>query len=200
MIPYIRALNFLCAKLFEVFCKKKFKKFGRRARVVRPVAIEAPENISLGNDVYVAAQSCLAARPLNPTRGCVLVIGDGCKIGRFNHIYATGQIILREKVLTANGVYISDNYHDYKDVQQAILDQPVRQGGLVDIGEGTWIGHNACIIGVRIGRNCVIGANSVVTSDIPDYCVAVGAPAKIIKRFDLKSKTWKKTDAAGECT
>lgn len=198
MILHIRALNFLYAKLFEVIYKNKFQKFGRRARVVRPVAIESPGNMAIGDDVYVAAQSCLAARPLAPTRDCILVIGDGCKIGRFNHIYATGQIILRKNVLTANGVYISDNYHDYRDVQQAIVNQPVRQGGLVDIGEGTWIGHNACIMGVRIGRNCVIGANSVVISDIPDYCVAVGAPAKIIKRFDSNSKVWKKTDAAGE--
>jgi len=47
------------------------------------------------------------------------------------------------------------------------------------------------IAGARhIGHNCVIGANSVVTSDIPDYCVAVGIPAKVIKKYDFKKKSW----------
>jgi acetyltransferase-like isoleucine patch superfamily enzyme len=58
------------------------------------------------------------------------------------------------------------------------------------IGDGSWIGENACIIGAHVGKNCVIGANAVVTSDIPDYSVAVGVPAVVIKRFDAPSKMW----------
>ncbi|PUE42383.1 DapH/DapD/GlmU-related protein [Limnohabitans sp. Bal53] len=194
MIFHIRILNYFYAKLFEIIYKNKFKNFGRRTRLVFPIAIESPGNISLGDDIYIAAQTCLATRPLSPYSPCTLRIGDGCKIGRFNHIYATGSIILHQNVLTANGVYISDNYHDYRDIQSPIVNQPVLQGGHVEIGEGTWIGHNACVLGVRIGRNCVIGANSVVTHDIPDYCVAVGAPAKIIKRYDPDSNTWRRAD------
>lgn len=199
MIFHIRILNFVYAKLFEILYGSRFKSFGKRTRLVRPIAIESPENISLGDDVYIAAQTCLATRSLSPSSPCTLSIGDGCKIGRFNHIYATGRITLHQNVLTANGVYISDNHHDYRDIQSAIVNQAVLQGGQVEIGEGTWIGHNACVIGVRIGRNCVIGANSVVTHDIPDYCVAVGAPAKIIKRYDPDSNTWRGADVSSEC-
>jgi acetyltransferase-like isoleucine patch superfamily enzyme len=46
------------------------------------------------------------------------------------------------------------------------------------------------VIGCTIGRNCVIGANAVVTTDIPDYCVAVGAPAKVIRRWNAQTKEW----------
>ena len=50
----------------------------------------------------------------------------------------------------------------------------------------------SCIIGASVGKHCVIGANAVVTKDVPDYCVAVGAPAKIIKKYNLKNKKWEK--------
>ena len=105
--------------------------------------------------------------------------------------------MLGAHVLTANGVYISDNLHGYQDVTTPILRQPIRQNGMVEIGDGSWIGHNACILGVRIGRHCVVGANAVVTRDLPDYSVAVGAPAVIIRRYDADTGTWRATQPDG---
>lgn len=61
----------------------------------------------------------------------------------------------------------------------------------MEIGEGTWLGENVCVIGAKIGKHCVIGANSVVTKDIPDYSIAVGAPARIIKQYNFKENVWK---------
>ena len=62
----------------------------------------------------------------------------------------------------------------------------------VVIGEGSWLGEHVCVIGASIGKNCVIGANSVVTHDVPDYSIAVGVPAKVIKRYNFNSKQWEK--------
>lgn len=59
------------------------------------------------------------------------------------------------------------------------------------IGNVAWIGENVCIIGASVGKNSVIGANSVVTRDIPDFCVAVGSPARVIKKFDFSDECWK---------
>ena len=60
----------------------------------------------------------------------------------------------------------------------------VQKGQKVFIGEGSYIGINAVIVGnIKIGKHCVIGANSVVTKNVPDYCVAVGSPAKVIKNI-----------------
>lgn len=61
----------------------------------------------------------------------------------------------------------------------------------VRIGEGSWLGTNVVVVGnVHIGKHCVIGANSVVTKDIPDYTVAAGIPCKVIKRYDFERKEW----------
>lgn len=64
-------------------------------------------------------------------------------------------------------------------------------GGGVQIGDETWVGIHASVIGpVKIGKHCVIGANSVVTNNIPDYSVAVGVPARVIKNYNFKKKQW----------
>lgn len=64
-------------------------------------------------------------------------------------------------------------------------------GGGVRIGDDTWIGTNVVIVGsVNIGKHCVIGANSVVTHDVPDYCVAAGSPCVIKKRYNPKLNAW----------
>jgi acetyltransferase-like isoleucine patch superfamily enzyme len=72
------------------------------------------------------------------------------------------------------------------------MDQPVTFTRKVEIGSGSWIGENACIIGAKVGENSVIGANSVVTKDIPDYCVAVGIPARVIRKYNREKKVWEK--------
>ena len=169
---------------------------GRKVRIVCPLRITGHRNISIGNKVIVNYKTWLAAEPLTGM-DCLLEIGDGCMIGNFNHIYATHSIKIGKNVLTADKVYISDNLHQYVDIHVPVMHQPVIQNGTVSIGDGAWLGENVCVLGAHIGKQCVIGANSVVTNDIPDYCVAVGSPAKIIKRYCLKEGAWKKTTPDG---
>jgi acetyltransferase-like isoleucine patch superfamily enzyme len=197
MIFHIRLANAVRARLFRLLFARRFGSFGRGSLVVAPVGIEGAEHIHLGPSVYVAAQSCLAARPLTGGKSH-LEIGEGCRIGRFNHIYATRRIVLGPKVLTANGVYISDNVHGYRDPRIAIMDQPIEQLGDVEIGEGSWLGHNVCVLGASVGKHCVVGANAVVTRDLPDYSVAVGAPAVVIRRLDADTGVWRPTHPDGE--
>ena len=115
-------------------------------------------------------------------------------IGNFNHIYSTHSIILHKDVLTADKVYISDNIHGYEDINIPIRKQPIVQKKEVEIGEGSWLGENVCVIGAKIGKHCVIGANSVVTKDIPDNCLAVGSPARVIKKYNFEKKEWIKVE------
>lgn len=197
MMLHMRIANAVRARLFRVLHGRRFGRFGRGTLVVAPIAVEGAERIHLGSQVYVAHQTCLAASPHTGSVECRLEIGDGSRIGRFNHIYATRRVVLGSKVLTANNVYISDNLHGYRDPDTAVLDQPVEQLGDVEIGDGTWLGHNVCVVGARIGRQCVVGANAVVTRDLPDYSIAVGAPAVIIRRYDVESNAWRRTSADG---
>ena len=197
MICPTAVANALYARAFRVIYKSSFKAFGRRTSVVFPAGIEGAANIALGDRVYVGSQSFLAAVPHTGAAQCLLQLGDGCSIGRSNHIYATQRVVLGAHVLTANNVYISDNLHGYINPDLPILQQPIVQNGVVEIGEGSWLGHNACVLGVRIGRNCVIGANAVVTHDIPDHCVVVGAPAIVIRRYDPATQAWRRTTPDG---
>ena len=123
-----------------------------------------------------------------------LSIGRCSVFGYNNHITCVRSVTIGDFVLTANNVYISDNIHEYEDITKPIINQPVKFKKAVKIDNGAWIGENVCIIGASVGQNSVIGANSVVTHDIPDYCLAVGIPARIIKRFDLHKNAWVKVD------
>jgi acetyltransferase-like isoleucine patch superfamily enzyme len=191
---YQRIINFLYSRLFRFLFRFSFKKFGKKSAVIFPLKIEGMKNICLGNNVYIAYKSSLSAMPLTVTESPTLEIGDGTTIGNFNHIFATEKVVIGKKVLTADKVYISDNLHSYEDVTIPIIDQKIKQINHVEIGDGTWIGENVCILGVKIGKNCVIGANSVVTKDIPDYSVVVGSPAVIIKKFNITANRWEKSD------
>lgn len=168
--------------------KGRFAGFGSHSRLEKPLRVEGIESISIGENVMIHEGTWLAAKPL--AGNVKLVIENGATLGHFNHIYATQSIVIEKDVLTADKVYISDNLHSYEDINTPIIKQPIKQCKPVVIGEGSWIGEHVCVIGSKIGKHCVIGANSVVTNDIPDYCVAVGAPAIVIKRYDILSKKW----------
>lgn len=112
-------------------------------------------------------------------------IGRGSEIGERCRISIANSLNMGEKVLLSPNVYITDCDHEYCNLEVPVIDQGVVQRGqTVSIGDGSYIGINAVIVGnVKIGKHCVIGANSVVTKDVPDYCVAVGSPSRVIKKL-----------------
>lgn len=118
-------------------------------------------------------------------RGGTVRIGAGSEIGERCRISIANSLNIGEKVLLSPNVYITDCDHEYRDLEVPVIDQGiVQKGQVVSIGDGSYIGINTVIVGnVKIGKHCVIGANSVVTKDVPDYCVAVGSPAKVIKKM-----------------
>ena len=113
-------------------------------------------------------------------------IGMGSEIGERCRISIANSLEIGEKVLLSPNVYITDCDHEYRNIKIPVIDQGiVQRGQRVSIGEGSYIGINAVIVGnVKIGKHCVIGANSVVTKDVPDYCVAVGSPARVVKTIE----------------
>jgi serine acetyltransferase len=171
------------------YYKLIFKEFGVRTRCFGFLKIEGSKSISLGKQVYIGQHAWLAASSLTGNDP-LLIIKDNTYIGNFSHIYCTSNITIGKKVLIADKVYISDNLHGYENVDLAILDQPIKQLKPISVGDGAWIGENVCIIGASIGKNSVVGANSVVTKDIPDYSIAVGSPAKVIKYYNFETKSW----------
>jgi len=175
----------------QAFYRPAFGTIGTRSRIIRPLKMRNMENIFVGDRVTIASHTWLFTSPALKDRTPKLVIGDGCEIGNFNHITCVNAVTLGEKVLTADRVHISDNGHCYDDPSIPILDQPVISKGSVEIGKGTWIGENVNVLSCKIGRNCVVGANSVVTKDVPDFCIVAGVPGKVIRRFDTATNSWK---------
>ena len=185
-----------CSVLLYRLLGASFGHFGRGVRVVWPLRIVGSRFVRLEDDVTVQVGAYIAVLQLGAGLP-QLTIRRGARVGNYLHLICTRRVDIGAQVLLADRVYIADNRHEYQDVTRPIMQQPLRQLADVEIGDGTWIGENVCILGCRIGRNCVIGANSVVTRDIPDYCVALGAPAVPVRRYCADSSRWRPTHADG---
>ena len=196
---YFRGVNWLYSRFFRFFFARSFWHFGRNVKLRFPDAIEGAAWISIGDNTLIGRHAFLAAHPLSKGGDAALLkIGSGCMLGRSNHIYACESIVIGDSVLTGSGVYISDNTHCYENPTIPIFNQTVIATGPISIGDGTWLANNVCVVGVSVGKNCVIGANSVVLTNIPNFCVAVGSPAKIVSRYDPTLKKWRSSNALGE--
>ncbi|NFR88446.1 methyltransferase domain-containing protein, partial [Clostridium botulinum] len=154
--------------------------------------IRGVNKINFGEGVVIQEDCWLNIALDNEQKEIMLDIKCGTNIGRRSVISVSNKIVIGEKVLIAPNVYITDHGHEFNDINIPIMDQGINTiSNRVKIGDGTWIGINSSIIGnVSIGKNCVIGANSFVNTNIPDYSVAVGSPAKIIKMFNFISNKW----------
>lgn len=190
-------LRDFCSVLLYRLLGVRFARFGRRVRIVWPLRIVGSRYLHLEDDVTVQYGAYIAVLKLGATAP-KLSIGRGTQVGNYAHLICTGSIAIGEQVLLADRVYIADNRHEYADVTRPIMQQPLRQLPPVEVGAGSWIGENVCILGCRVGRHCVIGANSVVTRDIPDHCVALGAPAVPVRRFCAATGRWRATRPDGE--
>lgn len=151
--------------------------------MIQPMRLRNAMNIRIGDNVLINKHVFLLTLQTDPSIVPQLSIGKGSIIGHMNHIAAIRNVHIGENVLTADRVYISDHSHNFSDTSLPIMKQSVVSKGTVSIGDGTWLGENAVVLSCKIGKNCVIGANSVVLKDIPDFSVAVGAPARVVRRI-----------------
>src|SRR6185312_11090430 len=167
---------------------RRFGAFGEGSIVCFPSAALFNERyIHIGAGTLIGPNVSLSAGMV-PGQACltdpVVRIGDHCLIGRGSSIVAHLGIDIGDDVWTGPNVYITDQNHGYDDVTVPISRQmqPERE---VSIGAGSWLGTNTVVLpGARIGRHVTVGAGSVVTGELPDHCVAVGAPARVIQRHD----------------
>ena len=176
---------------FWFFYKKTFRFLSKSVLFNSPFRIDGSCGISINDNTSFQSGVWLYCCGINNINAN-LTIGKSSVFGYNNHITCVRNVSIGNFVLTANNVYISDNNHGYEDITRPIIQQPVKFKKAVSIGDGAWIGENVSIIGASVGRNSVVGSNSVVTGDIPDYCVAAGIPAKIIKRFIPEKNKWVK--------
>jgi acetyltransferase-like isoleucine patch superfamily enzyme len=164
---------------------KRFGSFGRGSIICFPPAtimneryIQIGEGTVIGPDVSLSAGMVPGQRCVTDS---VVRIGDRCLIGRGSGIVGHLAIDIGDDVWTGHYVYITDQNHGYDDPRLPISRQ-AQEERPVTIGDGSWLGHGTVVLpGSRIGRHVIIGANSVVTGEIPDYSIAVGAPARVVR-------------------
>lgn len=169
------------------------KLFYRPARFIRrPIYMRGKESICYRNGLTLG-YSC---RFDLPGKRKTLFIGENCEFGDNVHIVAHEKVKIGKDVLIASKVFISDTNHgNYKgEVQDSPYTHPnnrILVTKPVYIGDRVWIGENVVILpGVTIEDGCIIGANSVVNTDIKKNTMVAGSPARVIKIYDEKEKKW----------
>jgi acetyltransferase-like isoleucine patch superfamily enzyme len=174
--------------------RRRFGHFGHRTIILNPMMIVHPRCMHVGDDTCIrdGARLEVVTGPAT-TWTPRLHIGNRVNIEQGVHIICQCSVTIEDDVSITPYCVIVDTDHPF--------DPPDRGGKIgerlpnrethVHIGTGSFIGaHSVILPNVRIGRYCVIGAGSVVTRDLPDYSVAAGNPARIIKRFDPSARAW----------
>ncbi len=173
-----------------------FARFGEGVSIHHrcEVSRAAAQQISLGDNLFIGTDVWLNVVLQSKSDGPKIVLGRGCKIGRRSTISAKNFVELRNDVLLAPSVLIMDHNHEYSDPTLPIHAQGCSEGGRIVIEENCWLGHGSVISCGKgelvLGRNSVVGANSVVTKSFPPFSVIAGNPAKLVRRFDEISGKW----------
>jgi acetyltransferase-like isoleucine patch superfamily enzyme len=173
-------------KAFTLSVAGAFESLGARSVLELPLRIDGERRMRIGSGVYVGSGCWLQAidDPGSPGDGVAISIGDGTSISGNCVLSAAYSIEIGACALFARGVYIADHSHGYDDPTRPVLAQGITNVAPVVIGDGAWLGENVVVLpGVRIGRGAVVGANAVVTTDVADHAVVVGAPAREVRRF-----------------
>jgi acetyltransferase-like isoleucine patch superfamily enzyme len=188
-IGFYHRISAIC---YTSILRSSFIKFESGSRIIPPLRFSNLKGISVGKNVIIHNYCWLQTLPHNKTDiNSKLVIKDNAIIGMNATITAANYIEIGEHVLFGRNVFISDHSHEYRSINLPVRLQGIMREDKVIIGAGSWICHNSVVLpGATIGEHCIIGANSVVNRIIPDYSVAVGSPAKVVKQFNKLTGIW----------
>lgn len=183
----IKIFWFIRNELNSAVVKRELKQCGRDFKIYYPTILKGGKYISVGDDfvcysnLRIEAYDKYNSKIFSPE----IQIGNNVGINYDCHIACINKVSIGNNVLMASKIFITDHYHgaiDFVSVQLAPRLRDLVSHGEVVIEDNVWIGEGVVVMpGVRIGKNSIIGANSVVTKNLPSNCVAVGAPAKVIK-------------------
>lgn len=184
--------------LYLMKCKLITLIFFSKSRLIRlPIDVRGKKGINFGKNLTTGKHCRLESFSKDGNK--TLFFGTNVQINDFVHINALKNVKIGDNVLIASKVFITDLEHgSYKgDEYDSVPDSIVKDRDLsshdVIIEDNVWIGEMVSILpGVTIGKNSIIGSNSVVTKSIPENSIAVGNPAKVIKQYNFETKHWEK--------
>lgn len=204
MTPLLRLLAMPVAVIESLLDRLRYRLLRLHSTLIAVRCAEAGTHVYLGRGTrmighrhihirgrFVALERNLIAAIESHGNVCftpTLVLGNNVTMENDCHVAAANRVEIHDNVLMASRVYVSDHAHGHATGAALALppnDRPIVSKGPVVIEAEVWLGEGVCVLpGVRIGRSSIIGANSVVTHDIPPRSVAVGAPARVIRTFE----------------
>lgn len=173
------------------YYKKRLANIGKNSQIGQNFSIINPDGISIGDNFSGGCDIALWSWNAVNIQGddCKLIIKDNVSITDRCIISAANRIEIGNGCLLGRDTFITDNSHgeniSINELNISPHERNIFSKGTVIIGDNVWTGKNVCIMpNVKIGSGAIIGANSVVTHNIPPYSVAVGSPAKVIKTIE----------------
>ena len=164
-----------------------FGKLAQPSYLGKPTFLMGTKNIFIHKKVRIFPNVRMETH-----QGGKIIIEEDVVISQNVHITSAGNLKIKKSSLILANVSITNIDHDYKEIGKHVVNQKyiIKE---TEIGENCYIGMGAAILaGTILGKQCIVGANSVVRGEFPDYCVIVGAPAKIVKKYNLETKIWEK--------
>ncbi len=171
----------LRGRVTRPYWRRRLHHLGSRSILHRPVWVYGPQQISIGDDSLILHGASISVESFAWDRPApVLRIGDRVGMRPFCTISASESIVIEDDVIIGSFTSVIDSDHTFSLGRPNVMHNPVVTAP-VRIGRGTWLAERVAVLrGASIGRCCVIGANSVVRGEIPDYSIAVGTPAKVV--------------------
>jgi acetyltransferase-like isoleucine patch superfamily enzyme len=173
-------------------------RFEMPRRIVNPACISIGDDVSFGpgcmlNAIRRYPGAFMAGAPEVERQEFTPRITIGNRVSATGHLTvgAVESVTIEDDALLASYIFIADNLHGMNQVDVPYKYQPLDRIAPVVIGRGCWIGEHVVILpGVTIGEYAVVGANSVVTESVPARSVAVGAPARVVRRWSDERGSW----------
>jgi acetyltransferase-like isoleucine patch superfamily enzyme len=170
-------------RAFTLLLASQFREFGVGSRIVPPLTFWGLNQMSIADRVIIQRDCWIQViGGYADEKSVKIIIKSHASIGKRTAITAAQQIVIGEHVMIGSNCLITDHSHAFDNVNIPIRKQGIDSIKPVSIGPETFVGNNVFVQpGVNIGRHCVIGTNSIVSASIPDFSVAVGMPARVVK-------------------
>ncbi len=175
--------------IVTLFYAPFFKKISFPSYIGIPIFTLGLKRVSIGKRVRIFP----GLRIETHDKGSI-VFEDGISIGQNFHITSAGNLVIGQNTTISGNVFVTNIDHDYKTIDQHILDQQMMVKD-TRIGSNCFIGYGVAIqAGTILGKQCIVGAHSVVRGEFPDYSVLVGSPARLVKLYNTRSNRWVKVN------
>lgn len=191
--------RYILNKLYYLYTFHQFRGgIDVSSKILGKKYLNVGKNFCGGRHLWLEAVTEYSGQHFHP----MIVIKDNVSLSDFNHIGAVNYVEIGNNVLFGSKCYVTDHNHGIYSGEKSQSNpdippgkRPLTHDQKVIICDNVWLGDNVTVLpGVTIGKGSIIGANSVVSKSIPAYSIAVGVPARVIKKWNFRSKRWENNE------